>query len=270
MSVFETGVSTACMYPNPMKDTLKKLGENGVKGAELFVNTFSELSPESLREVKAVISAYNIKVPSLHPFTCAMEPMLFYSVYPGRLEDGLEMYKGFFEFAAQVEAEIFVLHGPKDVNAEISAEATYERYGRLYELGKRFGLKVAQENVSRTMAGSLDYLLGMKDYLKDDCGFVVDVKQARRGGLNPLEVISALGDKTLHIHYSETSSTSDCVTFGAGDMDREGLKRTLESAGFKGSIVLELYGMDGGGFPGLAASYSKMKNFFAEPLGCGQ
>ena len=37
------GVSTACLYPEPLEEALYSLAVNGVSNVEIFVNTHSEL-----------------------------------------------------------------------------------------------------------------------------------------------------------------------------------------------------------------------------------
>ena len=49
-----------------------------------------------------------------------------------------------------------------DCTFPIPVKELCERYERLYDLGKTFGVTVTQENVSRCTGGNLDFLVKMK------------------------------------------------------------------------------------------------------------
>ena len=49
------GISTACMYPQPIEKTLRLYVESGISSTELFINTCSEFSPAFVRKYKAIL-----------------------------------------------------------------------------------------------------------------------------------------------------------------------------------------------------------------------
>ena len=42
------GISTACLYPMAMEDSLQTLIDSGFREFEIFINTYSEMEPEFL------------------------------------------------------------------------------------------------------------------------------------------------------------------------------------------------------------------------------
>lgn len=236
----KAGVSTACMYPTVLEKAFRDLAVNGVKTTEIFVNSHCELSNPYKSEMLAVKREYDMKVTSVHPFTCGIEPMMLFTAYERRVEDMLDYYKRFFEYMNDFGAYYFILHGNKDQNV-IEDEMYFERYAQLQDTADSFGVCVVQENVSRCTGGSLDFLLKMKNTLGSRAAFVLDVKQAHRAGNDPTEMVRALGSNIRHIHFSDSGRDGDCLKFGFGEYDNESFFEALRQQGYDGSVILELY-----------------------------
>ena len=236
----KAGLSTACLYPTEVEKAFRQIAENGIKTAEIFVNSHCELSDPYLGEMLAVRREYGVDVVSVHPFTCGIEPMMLFTAYERRAYDMLDYYKRFFEYMGLFGAKFFVLHGNKPENP-FPDEVYFERYMLLQNEAKKYGMTVIQENVSRCTGGSLDFLKKMKAALGDDAAFVLDTKQAHRAGGDPIEFVKALGGNIKHIHYSDYGKSGDCLKFGFGEYDNLSLFKELKNQGFDGSAVIELY-----------------------------
>ncbi|MCI9456050.1 MAG: sugar phosphate isomerase/epimerase [Oscillospiraceae bacterium] len=251
------GISTACMYPQPMEKTLKSFVQAGIDCTELFVNTFSEFSPASARRYQKILRNGGTKVVSVHPFTSAIEGLLLFSEYPGRFREGLELYKRYFDFAAHMGAGVVVLHGCIQPPG-VPEERYWERYDRLHRQAISQGVRLAQENVVRYMSGSLDMLRRMRENIPDVC-FVLDIKQAVRSGYDPFQVLEAMGERIVHVHISDHSPEADCLLPGKGGFDFEKLVQKLEVIHHDLSLVLELYRSDFLDFQDLVNSYQFLK-----------
>lgn len=236
----KVGVSTACLYPQMVEDCLRQLGEMGIRRTEIFLNTHSELEEGFVRDMKRTADFYGMEVLSLHPYTSAMEPMMFFSPYQRRYTDVLEYYKRYFFAMNILEADCFVFHGNKAV-IPCPMELYVERYSGLFQLGKEFGVTVAQENVARCTCRSLAFMKEMAEELGDGCAFVLDTKQAHRSGEDPIEIVRTLGSRICHIHFSDSGEQGDCLLYGAGSYDNGLLFQTLRDQAYSGSVVLELY-----------------------------
>lgn len=234
------GISTSCFYPQTPEEAVDFLSAYRIPHIEIFFNSFSELRPEYLKELQAVLRNGGVTVLSVHPFTSGMEPILFFSDYERRVEDGLEMYRRYFEAANLLGAKILVFHGDRR-DSNCPDERYFERFHRLFRLGKEFGVTVAQENVERCRSGELSFLRRMQEALGAEAQFVLDVKQARRSGEDPTAYLDSLGQNICHLHISDGGAAGDCLPIGDGEMDFSVFFKRLEEFRYQGGVILELY-----------------------------
>lgn len=238
----KSGISTACLYPMPLEDAFSTLLKMGFREFEIFFNTFSELEKSYIDELKMRADDAGGRIRSIHPFTSGYESYLLFSDYERRFLDGLEFYKRYFEACSRLGAKLLVLHGERsDKRARIPETMYFERYARLFELGKSFGVTVAQENVDRFLSDDPGFLSRMKKACGTGCAFVLDIKQAVRGGEDPFRICRAMGDRIVHVHINDNSPASDCLLPGFGRMDFPALTRMLRSFGFDGDLMIEVY-----------------------------
>lgn len=235
------GISTACLYPMEPEKALPVLMKMDFRLFEIFLNTFSELNPEYLAGLKKTVDEKGAAVKSIHPFTSGFESFLLFSDYERRFQDGLELYKRYFQAANILGAEILVLHGQRKDQNRITEQEYFEHYAKLYALGKTFGITVAQENINLFRSNEPDFIQRMRQYLKQDCAFVLDVKQAVRGGKDPFAVCDAMGESLVHVHLNDNNSENDCLLPGCGTMNFELLIKKLQSFGFSGDLIIEVY-----------------------------
>lgn len=238
--MIRAGVSTACLYPMVMEKALYELAVRNVDCVEMFFNTHCELDKNFVNELKRITENYKISVSSIHPYTCGIEPMMFFTQYPRRFLDILDYYKKYFEVMNILGANIFVFHGNKIQN-NTPDEFYFERYKGLYDLGKQYGITVAQENVARCSSGDIDFIKTMSKALGDDAKFILDTKQAIRKGYSPYEFLDAVGNKIVHIHISDFGEDGDCLLVGKGNLNFPKFTKALTNCSYTGSIILELY-----------------------------
>ncbi len=234
------GVSTASLYPKYTEEALYELAVRGVDLVEIFLNSDCELKNPFIDELKIILDSHGMNVSSIHPYTCGIEPLMFFTQYPRRFFDILDYYKKYFEIMNKLGAKIFVFHGNKDVN-NFPDELYFERYQKLYQLGCEFGVTVAQENVARCTGGSLEFLKKMIEQLGDEAKIVFDTKQAVRRGYDPYDFLHAVGKNISHIHISDYGDKGDCLLVGEGKLDFVNFVKELNNYSYTGSIILELY-----------------------------
>ena len=237
----QAGISTACLYPMLLEDSFSTLVGLGFRHFEVFVNTFSELQDGYLAKLNSAAAESGSTVRSVHPFTSGYESFLLFSGYRRRFEDGLEFYRYYFHACNVLGAKILVLHGWGSGKNDISEEEFIERYLRLYALGKEYGITVAQENVNRFRSDEPAFLRRMRGACGNDCAFVLDIKQAVRSGADPFEMCRAMGSRICHVHINDNDASSDCLLPGFGTMDYVRLLRLLQSFGYNGSLMIEVY-----------------------------
>ncbi len=249
----KAGVSTACLYPRPLEDSLYDLAVNGVSCVEIFVNTHSELKQGYALEIADILKRFDAKCVSVHPFTCEIEPLMFFSEYERRMNDMLEYYKLYFSFMNTVGAEIFVFHGGK---GNLPKELYCERYSKLYSLGKKFGITVAVENVSRCQSSSSAFIRDISRMLGDDFAFLLDTKQAVRSKETPFAFLEAAGKSIKHVHISDSGELGDCLPIGKGNFRFKAFFSRLAELNPDANVILELYRNGHSGISDLVTGYN--------------
>ncbi len=236
----EFGISTACCYPAYLEDTIEQFGKNGVSLLEIFFNTTSEIEPRYLKELIARIQFYGMSVPSIHPFTSGFESFWFFTPYERRFLDGISYYRPYFEAAQKVGAKYLVFHG-NNKHSNFPTEQYFERFAKLREVGKEYGVLLAQENVAPYHSNHPLFLKQLREYLKDDVDFVLDVKQAVRAGHTVGAVMDAMGDCISHLHLSDHNHQDDCMAIGAGSFDFVQFLNQIQQVKTPQTAVIELY-----------------------------
>ena len=234
------GVSSACFYPLETEKAFDTAGECGFKNVEIFINSHSEIEEDFVNGLLAIKEKYNLNVVSLHPYASFAESFYLFSNYTRRYTDILPMYDRLFEVTAKLGAKFFVFHGAK-IPGSISDEEYCRRFAHLIEMGKKYGIKVCQENVVHHRSESPEYLRMMRDNIGEDFSMVLDVKQAHRAGYTPYDFIDILGDSIVHIHISDRNEEKDCITPLKGCFDFKKLFETMDKIGYNGKYIIELY-----------------------------
>jgi len=236
----QVGISTASLYPQETEKALRELAIRDIKTVEIFFNASCELDGEIFKEICNIVNDYAMKVTSVHPFTCPIEPLMLFSRYERRVGEMLEYYKRYFNAMGELGAKIFVLHGAFKTGT-CTFERYIERYQRLFQLGREFGITVAQENVAYCLSSKIDLLTEMSEQLGEEVAFVLDIKQAVRSGISPFELLDKLGNKIRHIHISDNDEEHDCLPIYSGSFDFELLVNRLKAINYNGALILELY-----------------------------
>lgn len=259
------GVSTACLYPMETIDVLKNLLQNGVKCVEIFFNTFSEIQKPYTTEIRNVLGEYGARVKSIHPFTSGYEPYLIFSDYEKRYKETVEFYRHYFECAAYIGAEVVVLHGDRKTQLNgISDEQYFERFAQLANVGKEYGVTLAQENVNAFRSQHPAFIRKMREYLGDEASFVLDIKQAVRSGNNPDEMCQAMGHRLVHIHINDNDSNHDCLLPGKGTTDYKRIFDILKNNQYTGDFIVEVYRSDFSELSELINSYTFVKSLIEQ------
>lgn len=239
----QIGISSSCYYPDPTEVAFAKVCAAGVPVAEIFFNSTSELRPAFVRELRAMADGAGVRVVSVHPFASFAEGYWLFTSYERRFTDGLEEQKRFFEAMELLGTNIYVLHGAKDDRNffTIGDELYYDRFARLFECAKGFGVTVAQENIVHYRSQSIAFLKGMRDYVGPEFRTVLDIKQARRAGVDVYDYLEELGGSVCHVHLSDYTDKKDCAPPGEGKFDFPRLFERMRELGYAGDYIIELY-----------------------------
>lgn len=233
------GISTACFYPLYTEEALQLLTKQPPACIEVFLNAASELETPFLRMIKKMADDAGIRIVSVHPYTSGVEPMYFFSGYDRRFQEGMEIYKRFYQAANLLGAEILVFHGAMRRFA-MSNEEYFDRFAKLWEEGKAHGIDLCQENVVRCASYTPHFFTQMAKALPD-AGFVLDIKQVVRADEDVYRFADMMGKNIRHVHLSDHNSDQNCILPGAGILNIAKLLSIISKNGFDGAVIVELY-----------------------------
>ena len=240
--IMNIGISTGCLYPMLTEDCLQVLCELGFRSFEIFFNTFSELETPYLDKLLAMLNPCGAKVKSIHPFTSGFESFLLFSNYERRFWDGVRMYEMYFRTANYIGAEKVVLHGLNTTYTSSMTDSEYfRRFRILQETAARYNVQLLQENVNLFCSNSIPFIEKMIAEIPRSAGFVCDVKQAKRGGMQPTDMVRAMGNYLKHIHINDFSADNQCVLPGKGCFDFQEFFDAVKRTGFDGDVMIEVY-----------------------------
>ncbi len=234
------GISTACFYPLETQKSFLKVVNTGAKCAEIFFNSPSEIEIGFLEKIKSVQTEYGINIDTVHPYLSATETYFLFGNYPRRFNDILSEYRRFFRACNFLGAKYLIIHGCKEP-FPISDEEYFERFKKLVDIGKEYGVLPVQENVHRSKAQRPDFIKKLKEYLGEDFKMVLDIKQAYRSGEDAFEFIKLFGEDIVRVHISDNDLMHDCLPPGEGSFDTDRLFKILNEKNFTGDYIIELY-----------------------------
>ncbi len=240
------GISTACLYPRTLEETLPVLAGLGVEIIEIFVNSESEFHPRFYRKLGKDAARLGLEVVSIHPYTSPMEGLLLFSEYRRRTEDGLEQYQRYFECAASMGAKYLTFHGEREMGFTDPPERwkrKCEVYHRLCALGESYGVALAQENVNWCRSRDPAFI---RMLCRDvpELKFTLDIKQAHRAGQDWHDFVDAEGERLVNIHINDYSEKKSCLLPGMGVINYRELFAYVRNAGYKGNAIIEVYRSD--------------------------
>ncbi|NLL17372.1 MAG: sugar phosphate isomerase/epimerase [Clostridiales bacterium] len=238
--MYRIGASSSCFYPQLTEDSFLKLCKMNIRTAEVFYNSPSELSPVFTAMLKSYADEYSVDVVAVHPFMSFAESFYLFSNYERRFHDLIPLYLKMFEAAAALGAKYFVFHGAKPVPSAVE-EVYFERFAILSEKALEFGVYCAQENVVHYRSESPDFMARMKRAVGENFKMVLDIKQARRTGIDPFAFFDSVGESIEHIHISDYNETRDCITPLKGCFDFKAFFEETKRRGYKGDYIIELY-----------------------------
>ena len=235
----KTGVSTSCLFPALTEQALDTLAQMGIKTTEVFLNSPSERTSEFALQLVKTATAAGMEIVSVHPYSSEAEGVSFFSRYPRRFDDEAEDYRRYFEFCNWVGAQMLVFHGARSFMT-LEPGFYFERFSRLSDIARSFGVRLCQENVARCYSGKPEFIRNMAEAVPD-VGFVLDIKQALRADVTPFEMLEAMQGHLAHLHLSDHDKSCDCLVPGQGVFDFAALAKKLKLIEYNGAVIIELY-----------------------------
>ncbi|MCI8386976.1 MAG: sugar phosphate isomerase/epimerase [Clostridiales bacterium] len=241
MNETRIGLSSACFYPRETFESIKKCTDLGFRNIEIFMNSFSELEEPYLRRIAEHCRDTGTIITSIHPFTSGYEYMLFFSAYKKRAAESAEFYKKYFHAAAYLGAKFTVFHGDATRAPFFGMDNYCEVLDMLMETARREGTILAHENVSSARGGDPEFMRELHErFGVGNISFVFDVKQTVRGGYDPHDMLDAMGGDIVHVHINDWKD-GECRLPYAGTLELDNIISHIESNGYSGKYVIEVY-----------------------------
>ncbi len=244
----EFGISTAAFYRRAAtEDALCHIREQGASLCEVYLESFSEYTPDFAHLLRQRTDALGLRVLSVHPMGTQFEPQLF-SLSLRQHDDAWRIYERVLLSASLLGAKLYVMHGPPTMRGALKnaeAERISPIIAELCALAGRYGVRLAWENVSWCMFDSPAFPSSIEPYLGGtDLGYTLDIKQAARSGFAPEEILGAMGNRLCHVHacdYCWQNGRLFTAMPGRGSFDFARLGERLRQKGYQGAVMLEPY-----------------------------
>ncbi|MBE5768472.1 MAG: sugar phosphate isomerase/epimerase [Clostridiales bacterium] len=236
------GLSSAAFYgENNTEDQVRSLLNYPVEVCEVFLQTFGEYTPAFGLQLRRELG--DVRCLAVHPKSTQLEGELF-GKSPRQREEAIEMFAGACLAGKMLGARYYVFHGPFSVDKNITPERIFrleENMQVLYDIAGREGIELLWENVSWAALSTPKSVEEIRRRLPRQ-RYVLDVKQAFRAGVDPIDMIDAMGDRLAHVHALDWDEKGNLCLPGEGVLDWQALMRHLADVGYDGAVILEPYG----------------------------
>lgn len=235
------GISLASFYPEHPEDSIARAKALGFDTVELFVNTYSELQENYIEMLSALFEKHSLKVYSLHPFTSALENYMFFSPYDRRVADSVKLYEFYCNTAQKLGAKVINIHGDRGLGL-----SDLDKYSRclepLLELSTKTGITLAHENVFFNSVNHPEFVYKLREKLGFGAlKFTFDIKQANKGGSDPVEVCQAMGTDIINFHINDYDDEHICMLPGEGVVNYKKIFDILKANHYVGPALIEVY-----------------------------
>lgn len=258
------GLSSASFYPLVnTEDSIKIIKELGFDVGEIFLNSVSEYETDFIKLLVDEKEKYEFKVSSVHGFSSSYEPFLF-ETYKRRRDDMMGYFKKVCKAGKQLGAKCYTFHGMKSNGIKkLGLDFIFEIYNELTYIAAESGIMLAQENVSWCMSHDLDFLRQLKEKCKYPLYFTLDIKQAYRALIDPVDYIKVMKDKIVNFHINDRDEKNDCLLPGRGNVNYERISKELAKVGYSGNGIIEVYRDNYSSYNEIVESGKFLKKYFS-------
>ena len=255
------GLSAAAFYGRmETEDQAAYLTQFAPDCCEIFLETHSEYSASFGALVKERLQG--IPCVSVHPKGTQFEPDLF-GQSPRQREDAGRIFRGVLDAGQSLGAQWYVWHGSPCLTGRITPERIRllgERFPLLQQEAQSRGLEILWENVSWCAVQTPEDVRELKTLLLG-IRFTLDIKQAFRAGVEPLDMLRAMGEDVRHVHVLVWDASGKLCLPGVGTVDFRRLLGELGQLGYAGSVIIEPY-------PQLAVDEDALRRSLAHLRAC--
>ncbi len=246
------GISTACWFEkNIIEDAIKRIGKMGITDAEVFLNTFSEYTPEFADTILKIAQDNGVKFIAAHPQGIQFEGQL-YSHYERSQKDGIKIFKDVLSCINRLGAHRYIYHGGISHKRARNNVLKFDKIGKMVsmmaDVAADYDVKLLYENVHWCWFSYPEFAHDLLCHISSkNLYFNLDIKQAVQSGYSIDAYIDAMGDKLDYVHLCDTVHENGFVEPRlpfAGEVDFKKMAQKLKQVGFSGDMTLEVYSND--------------------------
>ena len=207
---------------------------------EIFLQTRSEYSGDFGQVVKEHLQG--LPCVSVHPKGTQFEPDLF-GGSPRQRGDAMETLTHVLDAGQVLGASWYVFHGPSGARSPMTPERIAnlpERFAAMQAVAKSRDMEILWENVNWCTLRDLACVQSALKLLPE-LHFVLDVKQAYLGKVDPFDMLHQMEGRIRHVHLLDWDDAGKLCLPGEGVMDFLRLFRELKAQGYDGALILEPY-----------------------------
>lgn len=207
---------------------------------EIFLQTRSEYSSDFGRVVKEHLQG--LPCVSVHPKGTQFEPDLF-GGSPRQRRDAMETLTHVLDAGQVLGASWYVFHGPSGARSPMTPERIAnlpERFAAMQAAAQSRNVEILWENVNWCTLRDLACVQSALKLLPD-LHFVLDVKQAYLGKVDPFDMLRQMEGRIRHVHLLDWDASGKLCLPGEGVVDFLRLFRELKKQGYDGALILEPY-----------------------------
>ncbi len=242
-----TGISTASFFDTLMLEDAPALFRKwGVRNAEYYLNSYCEYDPAFVERLAKETEDAGICVIGVHPMSLQYEPLLF-TPHPRQRADAMKAYELVLRAGERLGADHYVMHGPVVLNGvakNLQLERLAPIFDTLSDMAEDHGLHLTLENVSYSIMPTPEVGTDIHALIKRPLYHTLDIKQAIRAGVDPLDFAESLGEYILAVHACDCDFSGEHPRYclpPRGNYDFKRLVDALVKKGFKGTVLLEAY-----------------------------
>lgn len=240
----KTGISTASLFGRYYsEDALKFFSENGIKTAEVFLESYGEYEPSFADVLNA--NKGGVEVHSVHTLTTQFEPQL-YSLNDRAKSDSFKLLDKVMTTANKIGAKYYTFHGQARIK-KTPIKIDFDRVGNItneiIKVCKSHGVTLAFENVHWSY---YNYIGFFEELRKRTEGLkaTLDIKQARQSDIFYGDFIKEMGEDIVTVHLSDVRLDGKMCLPGKGVTNFSDLFKRLSDVGFDGAFIIECYKND--------------------------
>ena len=193
--------------------------------------------------LKNRMDSFGVAANSVHAFCATFEHQLF-SEYERRRKDALVLFRKVLEAAVTLNAKSYTFHGDK--RADSLKYVDFKHYGKCFDelltMAEHYGVALGWENVAWCQSSRPEFIdIIKKSVSKDSLKYTLDIKQARRAGIDIEDYIAVMGSEIVNVHVNDYNKTSTCMLPGDGDVDFKDFFNKLSKSNYNSNAIIEVY-----------------------------